>query len=62
MDDPRGRDFDLDIINVDGTGQQRLTFDDGFDGFPMFSTDGKLLVFGSNRFQANSGDTNIFLA
>ena len=35
---------------------------DGFDGFPMFSSDGKYLVFASNRNQKKRGDTNIFLA
>ena len=32
------------------------------DGFPMFSSDGKKLVFGSNRNAAKQGDTNVFIA
>jgi len=32
------------LINPDGTGLERVTNSDGFDGFPMFSADGKKLV------------------
>jgi Tol biopolymer transport system component len=59
---PRGNNFDLFLINVDGTGLEQITFFDGFDGFPMFSPDGTSLVFGSNRHQAQEGDTNVFIA
>jgi Tol biopolymer transport system component len=61
MHDEKGRDFDLYAINTDGTGLERITYFDGFDGFPMFSLDGKYLVFASNRNQAKRGDTNIFI-
>ena len=54
--------FDLALINVDGTGLERVTFYESFDGFPMFSPDGKKLVFASNRNAAKSGDTNVFIA
>ncbi|MGD2155020.1 MAG: hypothetical protein PVG79_17275 [Gemmatimonadales bacterium] len=30
--------------------------------FPMFNSDGSKLVWGSNRYNANPGDTNIFIA
>ena len=62
MDDPGRRNFDLYKINVDGTGLERLTFNETFDGFPMFSPNGKKLVFASNRNAAKQGDTNIFIA
>ena len=39
--DPRGRNFDLWLVNDDGTGLERVTSDPTFDGFPMFSPDGK---------------------
>ena len=39
--DPKGRNFDLYLVNVDGTGLERVTFNETFDGFPMFSPDGK---------------------
>lgn len=62
MDDPKGRNFDLYKINVDGSGLERITTHETFDGFPMFSPDGKKIVFASNRNAAARGDTNIFIA
>jgi Tol biopolymer transport system component len=62
MADPGGRDFDLYAINIDGTGLERITYHEEFDGFPMFNSDGTKLVWGSNRHNANPGDTNIFVA
>ena len=50
------------MVNVDGTGLQRITYNDTFDGFPMFTRDGKRLVFASNRAAAKRGDTNVFIA
>jgi Tol biopolymer transport system component len=61
-DDPRKRNFDLAVINTDGTGLERITYNETFDGFPMFSPDGKKLVFASNRNAAKTGDTNVFIA
>jgi Tol biopolymer transport system component len=62
MKDPRGGNFDLYLINVDGTGLEQITFSDKFDGFPMFSPDGRKLIFASNRHAAKEGDTNLFIA
>ncbi len=63
QDDPKGRNFDLYLINIDGTGNQRVTYNDTFDGFPMFSLHdgGKKFVFCSNRFNAKQGETNVFI-
>jgi TolB protein len=50
------------MVNVDGTGLEKITTSDTFDAFPMFSPDGKYLVFCSNRNNHGTHDTNIFLA
>ena len=62
LHDPKGRDFDLYSINIDGSGLERITFINGFDGFLMFSPKVKHIVFAPNRNQKKKGDTNLFLA
>ena len=59
---PGSRNFDLYIINADGSGQERITFHPDFDAFPMFSSDGKKLVWASNRNGKQPHETNIFIA
>ncbi|HYX53583.1 MAG TPA: hypothetical protein VE783_09025, partial [Candidatus Limnocylindrales bacterium] len=61
-DTKSARGFDLYIINVDGTKQERVTFYPDFDSFPMFSSDGKRLVWASNRNGKEPHETNIFIA
>lgn len=56
------RNFDLFVVSEDGGEPMRVTNHPEFDGFPMFSPDGKYLVFASNRYNAKDGDTNVFLA
>ena len=58
----RQPNFDLALINIDGTGLERVTYHETFDGFPMFSPDGKKLVFASNRNASKLGETNVFIA
>jgi hypothetical protein len=41
---------------------EQVTFHGEFDGFPMFTRDGKKLVFCSNRNAAKPGQTNVFIA
>ena len=53
---------DLYSINTDGTNLKKVTFLDGFDGFPVFSPNIKYLVFASNRNQLKKSDTNLFIA
>jgi TolB protein len=60
--DPRQRNFDIFLINVDGTGLEPITFNETFDGFPMFSPNGTHLVFASNRNAKSEGETNVFIA
>lgn len=62
MQNPRGPNFDLYLVNIDGTGLEQVTFHETFDGFPMFSPDGTKLVFASNRNSTNPSDTNLFIA
>ena len=59
---PGASNFDLYLINVDGTGLEQITFSETFDGFPMFSPDGRKLVWASNRHSVKPTDTNLFVA
>ncbi len=58
----RGFPFNMYLINEDGTGIEKISRDKGFDAFPMFSQDGKKIVFCSNRNNGGTRDTNIFIA
>lgn len=58
----RGFPFNLYSINEDGTNLQKLTNEKIFDAFPMFSPNGKKLIFCSNRNNGGTRDTNIFIA
>ena len=53
------QNYELYLIKPDGTGAQRVTYAEGFDGLPVFSADGKHLMWPSKR----GGDgSQIFLA
>ncbi|MBN2365862.1 MAG: hypothetical protein EH225_07555, partial [Calditrichaeota bacterium] len=39
------RNFDLYLINDDGSSLERITYNETFDGFPVFTRDGEHLVF-----------------
>ncbi len=54
--------FELYGVDLDGKNLERLTFTDGFDGFPMFSPDGKKLVWISGRNGKVPHETNVFIA
>jgi TolB protein len=49
--------FDIYVINRDGTGEQRLTEDGAFDWQPSWSPDGRWIVFASNR----TGNFDLYL-
>lgn len=56
------REFDLWFVSWAGK-KTRITTAPGFDGFPMFSPDGRWLVFASNRAnQAGQRDTDLYIA
>src|SRR5678815_1169984 len=65
--DNRGN-FDLYLLDVDaapdapGAQPLRLTDFTGFDGFPVFSPDGRRLAFASNRDGASIYQTSIFIS
>lgn len=56
------REFDIRYVGFDGV-EERVTTAPSFDGFPMFSPDGKWLVFASNRAnQPGQRDTDLYIA
>ena len=54
--------FHLYLVAEDGEGLERLTFEGQFNSFPMFSPDGKRLVWVSDRHAKSPGEFNVFLA
>ena len=50
------------IDNIDGKNLERVTHSETFDAFPVFSNDGKKLIFSSNRNNGGGRDTNLFIA
>src|SRR3990172_8596004 len=57
-----GHNFEIYIINIDGTGLERITYNNVFDSFPMFSPDGRKLAWASNRNPRKPRETDIFIA
>jgi Tol biopolymer transport system component len=62
LHDLERKSFSLYLINADGTDLERLTYGARFDSFPMFSRDGKKLVFASTRNAKDPREFNIFIA
>jgi Tol biopolymer transport system component len=50
------------LVNIESGKVEQVTYDTEFDSFPMFSPDGKKLVWCSNRHNGRTRDTNIFIA
>ncbi len=53
--------FHVYIVDDDGTGLEQITHEGHFNSFPMFSPNGKLLVWVSDRNTKGQGEYNVFL-
>jgi Tol biopolymer transport system component len=49
-------------MNADGSKIEKVSRDKGFDAFPMFSPNGRMILFSSNRNNGGTRDTNLFVA
>lgn len=56
------RRFRIYMMDANGENLEPVTNSEEFDSFPMFSPDGKHLVWASNRYNAKPGETNLFVA
>jgi TolB protein len=54
--------FKLYLVDEDGKNLEQVTNSSEFDSFPMFSPDGRHLVWASNRYNQKPGETNLFVA
>ena len=51
--------YELYLMCADGSRKTRITFKEGFDGLPVFSPDGKWLMWSSKR--SSDGTTQVFV-
>lgn len=54
------QNYELYLMRSDGSRKTRITFTDGFDGLPVFSPDGKYLMWSSKRTPDHT--TQVFIA
>ncbi len=64
---PRSGNFELFLVSADADKAgadkvEQVTFNATFDGFPMFSPDGKKIIWASNRHDDKPTETNLFIA
>ena len=64
---PRSGNFELYLVDASESMAtadklERVTTSEVFDGFAMFSPDGKRLIWASNRHAKSTGETNLFVA
>tara|TARA_Y100001935_G_scaffold255459_1_gene268690 strand:+ start:4807 stop:5853 length:1047 start_codon:yes stop_codon:yes gene_type:complete len=57
-----GPNFELYLMKIESGDMYRLTYNNTFDSFPVFSKDGKKIVYSSNRNAENPRQTNIFIS
>lgn len=62
LHEPGTGSFSLYLVNADGTGLERITYGARFDSFPMFSRDGKKIVWCSTRNAKVPREYNVFVA
>ncbi len=62
MHEPGGFSFELYIIGIDGNNLRRVTHSGGFNAFPMFSRDGRKIIWTSNRNGEDRRNFNVFIA
>ena len=65
--EPRSENFELYLVDASASMAgadklQQITFNPTFDGFPMFSPDGKKLIWAANRHSSKPHETNLFVA
>ncbi len=64
---PRSGNFDLYLVDASAQKAthdqvEQVTFTPVFDGFPMFSPDGKKIIWASNRHSKVATETNLYVA
>ncbi|HJZ87164.1 MAG TPA: hypothetical protein VKN99_18450 [Polyangia bacterium] len=59
MKEGKHGNFELYLMHDDGSRLERVTFQDGFDGLPVFSPDGRKVMWTSTRV---GGESQIFVA
>ncbi len=57
-----GFNFELYLLDLETSAIHRLTWNDWFDGFPMFSSDGRKLVWCGNYVAQRARDTDVVVA
>ena len=50
------------MIDINGENLRQITWESEFNAFPMFSPNGKKIIFSSNRNNGGTRDTNLFIA